>query len=587
MRSRPDRGAATLRDALEQVLAHDDPRRERLAASTVRALLDLRAGRRVDLPASVRAVAERVDDTDLGEAYQRLLGPTRTGAGVYYTPSWLVEHLLDVALEPVLDRAAGAGMDAVLALRVCDPSCGSGRFLVAAARRVADRLTTLGHPDAVSAAAGCVHGIDLDPVAVELTAAALGVSGGAAQLVVGDAMGAAADHLVGRCDVVVGNPPFRSRMRGGEAVVVPAAVDGVALGPYTDLSAAFLLRGAALLAPGGVLAMVQPRSVLSARDAGPVRRALTERGEVTALWVSSTPVFPGTPVLTCAPVLHRASATQGPVTVVEDRAPAREVPATPERLAGGWGFLLAEHAEAAPSLADRTPLGERATCTADFRDQYYGLVGHVDEGTPGPGVLALLTSGTIDPARCRWGERPARFARSDWLRPVVAVGGLEGAMTRWVTRRAVPKLLVATQGRVVEAVADEHGAWLPSVPVLSVLAPPERLWHLLAALLSPVVTAHVAGEYAGSALAVGAIKLSAAQLAAVPLPEEGEAWDAAADAVRRAQGAASTTERARLLLLAAAASTRAYGAEQDLVGWWAARAERSVPGITDALSRRG
>ncbi len=39
----------------------------------------------------------------------------------------------------------------------------------------------------------------------------------------------------------------------------------------------------------------------------------------------------------------------------------------------------------------------------------------------------------------------------------------------------MPKLLVAPQTRVVEVVVDEAGAWLPGVPLVAVLAPPDRL----------------------------------------------------------------------------------------------------------------
>lgn len=50
------------------------------------------------------------------------------------------------------------------------------------------------------------------------------------------------------------------------------------------------------------------------------------------------------------------------------------------------------------------------------------------------------------------------------------------ALARWAEARMVPKLLVAAQGRVVDASGD----WLPSVPVLTVVPHhPEDLWRLL------------------------------------------------------------------------------------------------------------
>ena len=54
----------------------------------------------------------------------------------------LIDCLLDSALDPVLKEAAQEtrGRNAILALKVVDPACGSGHFLIAAAHRIAKRL---------------------------------------------------------------------------------------------------------------------------------------------------------------------------------------------------------------------------------------------------------------------------------------------------------------------------------------------------------------------------------------------------------------------------------------------------------------
>ena len=57
-------------------------------------------------------------------------------------PTSLISCLLDSALDPVLDEAAAKGEEAILDLKVCDPACGSGHFLVAAAHRIAKRLAS-------------------------------------------------------------------------------------------------------------------------------------------------------------------------------------------------------------------------------------------------------------------------------------------------------------------------------------------------------------------------------------------------------------------------------------------------------------
>jgi hypothetical protein len=113
-------------------------------------------------------------------------GNERKTTGSYYTPTGLITCLLDSALDPVLNEAA-AGPNpekAILDLKVCDPACGSGHFLIAAAHRIAKRLASVRTleeepaPDAVRHAlrdviGRCVFGVDINPMAVELCQVAL------------------------------------------------------------------------------------------------------------------------------------------------------------------------------------------------------------------------------------------------------------------------------------------------------------------------------------------------------------------------------------------------------------------------------
>lgn len=113
-------------------------------------------------------------------------GNQRKTTGSYYTPDSLVQALLDTALDPVLDKTEAEADDpakALLKLSVIDPACGSGHFLLAAARRVATRLARIradGTPSLADfrhalrdVARSCLHGVDRNPMAVELTKVAL------------------------------------------------------------------------------------------------------------------------------------------------------------------------------------------------------------------------------------------------------------------------------------------------------------------------------------------------------------------------------------------------------------------------------
>jgi len=116
---------------------------------------------------------------------------SRKETGSYYTPRSLVQALLDSALDPVIDAALErattpeAKERALLELNVCDPACGSGHFLLGAARRIGRRLAQVRagvdrEPEpgdlrraTAEAIRHCVYGVDKNPLAIDLCKVAL------------------------------------------------------------------------------------------------------------------------------------------------------------------------------------------------------------------------------------------------------------------------------------------------------------------------------------------------------------------------------------------------------------------------------
>ena len=122
-----------------------------------------------------------------GFVFKQAAGNERKTTGSYYTPSSLVECLLDSALDPVLEERASKWKElkypsvdaALLSLKVCDPACGSGHFLIAAAQRIARRIAKLragGDEPPVEDSrhalreviSHCLYGVDVNPMSVEL-----------------------------------------------------------------------------------------------------------------------------------------------------------------------------------------------------------------------------------------------------------------------------------------------------------------------------------------------------------------------------------------------------------------------------------
>ena len=505
----------------------------------------------LDVPRSLRLLAGADGDAsvhqldgpeDLGPLHERLAArDERVRRGAWYTPTWLAEALVARALP---DRAA-ADLGPVV-----DPACGGGVFLLAAA----ERLLALGVDPAD--AVGRLRGRDLDETAVAVTEAALwwwaARHGVEVEPVV--AVGDALLEDVGPAGAVVGNPPFLGQLRSATSVdaerrVALRARHGDAVRAYTDPAWLFALTAVEQVAPGGRVALVLPQSFLAARDAAAVRDRIDVHADLVHTVIDDGRAFDAG-VEVCAPVLRRRAA--------------------PEPSANDWVGALADAAGIPPvALGRRRTLGELASVHAGFRDEYYGLVDAVAEADDTTsGWSRLVTAGGIDP--CRLLDRGERFAGRHWREPVVDVTVLQGRSARWAQVQAGPKLLVATQTKVLEAAADPDGALLGSVPVLCVRPhDPDRLWHLLAALHAPAVTAWLFRRSAGTALSAGACRPTKVLLEALPVPDDGAAWDRAAAAARAAS--ADQTDVAEVARLADAA----LGVDDDaLLAWWDARRPR-------------
>jgi hypothetical protein len=419
---------------------------------------------------------------------------------------------------------------------VLDPACGDGRFLAAAAAHVA-------------AAGGAVslHGVDIDEDSAAAARVALAAFGDT-RVEVGDAL--TRDWGDAAYDVVLTNPPYLSQLA---AATTRGGASERGGGPYADAAAEFLAMAVGLAKPDdGRVGLVLPQSILGSRDAGQVRARVERLAEPVWSWWSPHFHFDAA-VVVCA-IAFRRRGNRPPAG--GDRDPV-------------WTAVVTSEIGIpdVPAVEVSGCVGDRAVLTANFRDEYYGLIPAVGDHVDGP---RLVTSGAIDPDRCYWGVRPVRFNRQRFQRPRVDLSRLDDRMRRWAHRLAVPKLLIANQTRVVECVADRRASMLPAVPVLT--ARPHAggdgaLSALAAVLSSPLASAWLWHAAAGTGLSGRTVRLRPALVAAVPWPRG--ALDTAIAAYDDGDLAA-----------ASAAVHHAYGIDgrhgARLLEWWRAWLPRSV-----------
>jgi hypothetical protein len=608
-----DRWAAFLADADVDILSHAHE-----------ALLDARHRHRRGVfytPADVATalVALVLPDADAdceGDDPPTVLDPA-TGGGAFLLAAgrrleqqgWSRAVIVDRALWGIdIDPLAVAVTDAVLRCWVASEKAGDGP-----ARGVA--------PDPIES-----HIVVGDTLAVGRAAFA------------GRAAGTRPAPAAG-FDAVVGNPPFQNQLGRGTARVPAASTAarawlGTAAHRYADTSTVFLAAACRLVRPGGRVGLILPQSFLAADDAAAVRDDVLASADLEHLWVATEPIFAAN-VRVCAPVVRRhgspAPRTTSPATRASTTeatpslqrwwgrsfAPAPPIarPASPLTLGGTWAPLVADlfgvpavalpaasvapvdttsttGRSAAPAGASPGCLGDFCVATAGFRDQYYGLVPHVREasvgeraavatGEPLRDVVPLLTCGLIGPVWSDWGRRTTKFAKRTWEAPVVDLAALaddDPALHRWALARRVPKLVLATQTRVVEAVVDDTGCWYPSVPSIALSCAPDRLWAAAAVVMAPAITSWAFQRHVGAALSADALKVSARQVLAAPLPTDADAWDRSAAHLESAHRCGRLGDpdgwRAELQRFAdeSAAAYRLPRADADAVtAWWLAR----------------
>lgn len=140
-----------------------------------------------------------IDPEILGKAFESLMGAEeRKKGGVFYTPQALVERLTMLTLVPALtcaevqaetvewaldgrksempdlnDRSRTALLDRISRIRVLDPACGSGAFLVHVLERLSVLRAKLGDTRPIatirrSVLMQSIYGVDINPVAVWL-----------------------------------------------------------------------------------------------------------------------------------------------------------------------------------------------------------------------------------------------------------------------------------------------------------------------------------------------------------------------------------------------------------------------------------
>ena len=247
--------------------------------------------------------------------------PHRKRHGVVYTPEFIVELILGHTLPANPDELAQAAL--------CDPACGDGAFLTAAARRTLDALPRA----AALPVLRRLTGYDIDSAALARCRQQLdGVLAARYpgeridwNIIRRNALDRAAFRAdCGRFTHIVGNPPYvrvqhlerdgRRRLAGQWSVLRGA----------TDLYLIFFELGLDLLRPGGMLGYITPSSWLRSDSGSPLRCYLVQSHQARKIIdFADHQLFSDVTTYTAITIIEKA----GPDSGQKDGTPPASIPA--------------------------------------------------------------------------------------------------------------------------------------------------------------------------------------------------------------------------------------------------------------------
>jgi len=325
----------------------------RMDGGTVQRVL---AGLHETTDQSIRYDFDAIDADVLGVMYEQYLGlilrqtaqrakladgaVNRKEQGIYYTPTWVVDYIVRFSIEEALKRK-GSKPDQ---LRILDPACGSGTFLL----RAFDNLMRARNPTGASVQARFdpenagpllalrtsvltdnLYGVDLDARAVEIAQLNLMIRAAESRhrlptlernLRVGNSV--IADPVVdpravdwirtfprpmgaGGFDVIVTNPPYVRIQNLGESEANYFASRFHAEWNY-DLYTIFVQQAWDLLREGGVAGFILPNKWVNANYGESLRTFLADKGAILRLLdFKDYQVFDGATTYTCLLFLRK------------------------------------------------------------------------------------------------------------------------------------------------------------------------------------------------------------------------------------------------------------------------------------------
>jgi len=217
----------------------------------------------------------------------------RKEQGIFYTPTFVVDYIVKNALKPALDNCKSIAD--IKKIKVLDPACGSGSFLIRALETIAEKYKEFGIDGSVKRQIILenLFGVDLDMQAVEIARLNLLINSLDSKEILpkldnniknGNSLKFnwkeefSGVFKQGGFDVIIGNPPYIKEFVNREAF------NGLHDNPYyqgkMDLWTMFACISIDLLKENGVMGFIAPNNWVTNAGASIMRNKILTNGEL-------------------------------------------------------------------------------------------------------------------------------------------------------------------------------------------------------------------------------------------------------------------------------------------------------------------
>lgn len=518
------------------------------------------------------------ESVDSARGIDGLTVSRRKRDGIFYTPDYIVRYIIDQTLgEQVRQLEAACREQANLhddlnqsnyakrereaylnyqtalgGIRVVDPACGSGAFLVHVFDFLMSEYQRIGKitDDLFSTEAyvkqilrNNIYGVDLNEESVEITKLSLWLKSATknekltsldenilcGNSLISEPLVAGTKAFIweksfsqiinaGGFDVVVGNPPYVQShvmvVSNPEERNLISSTFETAKGNW-DLFVPFIERGLKLLKPGGSFGYIIPNKVLGQDYAKPLRHFVDKNYALRGIVdVSQDGVFEKVAVY---PIILLVDAAPAPSTIAITRSldplVTAEVPYSSVS-ADNWtplistNSLMLSQASKFGTIADHLKVHNSAAV-----DEAYKMKEHIFENpSPNEDEFKILTTGSIDPYVTMWGHNKTKYLKTDYVHPVIRRDAVN--QKTWTHRGRV---IVGGMGVRFEVYPDLLIEFLPTIP--SVVISSDSLTELL--YLSAVLNSTVMSDlykqlHASNAMAGGYLTFTADRVGSLP-----------------------------------------------------------------------